>query len=272
MITELQTKSEELIDAPLEVRLQHFAHSFLNITYGQWKDGSDLESLDDFNYQLDVLDCVTYVELVLALAKTHPDGNFIDLLRRLHYMAGTPNYISRNHFFSLDWIPNNAPIITDITPDVAFQMQVATAVIDKINWLKVTKNITDIPMHLIHQLQPQEVRTPYISTTDLLDNQSSYFHAFPEYSICCIVRPNWDLTKQIGTHLNISHLGFVFKDHVTQTLRFYHASGSSTDKNCDLPFKVVTIDLCEYMAKYLDSPTIRGLNVLGISPGYFNAG
>ena len=115
MIEELTERSQELADLPLEVRLQEFCHCFLNSKYGGWEDGTDLESMDDFNFRLDTLDCVTYVEVVLALAKTAPGSSFTELLKRIHYKNGIPNFISRNHFTSLDWIPNNSFLVEDIT-------------------------------------------------------------------------------------------------------------------------------------------------------------
>lgn len=269
MLTQLQSLSHELREASLETRMQTFAHHLLGVEYGGWQDGSDLESMDDFNYKLDVLDCVTYVELVLALAKTDPEHDFINLLRHIHYANGTPNFVSRNHFFGLDWIRNNQYVIEDQTLKIGRNVKTAEALIDKINWLRTNRKIQNIPDHLLNAWPPSIETVPYVPTLELLDNQTRYFKAFPEYAICCIVRPNWDLREKIGTHLNISHLGLVFKDHITQTLRFYHASGSTDKQDQNSPRQVVTLDLCEYMASYIDSPTIAGLNVLGIKPDYY---
>lgn len=271
MLAELELLSKDLVDAPLEVRLQHFAHKLLDVPFGAWDDGSDLLTEDDFKYNLGKLDCVTYVEVVLALAKNLPESNFLDLLRRIHYKNGMPNYLSRNHFMSLDWIPNNYFIVRDVTSNIALELKTATTVIDKLNWLKTIRKNFTIPAHLINTLQPKKVISPYIATAHFLDNQSYYFDKFPEAGIACIVRPDWNMRDRIGTNLNISHLGFVFKDHVTQTLRFYHASGLVADEaaTTELPKKVVNTDFCEYLARFIDSPTIRGCNILAITPGYY---
>lgn len=271
MLAELEVLSNDLFDAPLEVRLQHFAHKLLGVTFGSWQDGSDLETEDDFNYNLEQLDCVTYVEVVLALAKNVPGSNFVDLLRKIHYKNGVPNYLSRNHFMSLDWIPNNNFVVRDVTSNVALELQTATTIIDKLNWLKKTRSEFAIPENLLASLQPQEVSSPYIDTTHFLDNQSYYFDKFPEAGISCIVRPDWNMRDKIGTNLNISHLGFVFRDHVTRTLRFYHASGFVADEvaTAEVPRKVVNTDFCEYLARFIDSPTIRGCNILSVTPGYY---
>ena len=249
---------------PLEVRLQEFCHFLLGAAYGPWQDGSSIESLDDFNYSMDTLDCVTYVEVVLAMACSAPGIDFTELLRKIHYKNGIPNFISRNHFMSIDWIPNNDFLVTDITNHLTDNPKYADTIIDKLNWLKVTKGIKDLPNDVVDEWQPKVASLPYIDTLDLLDNQTIYFDKFPEYSIANIVRPNWNLVKEVGTHLNVSHMGFVFKDHINRTLRFHHAS--------TIFKKVMAVDLCEYMAERIDSPTIRGVNILSINKDYEYAG
>ena len=77
------------------------------------------------------------------------------------------------------------------------------------------------------------------------------FNQIPDGSIIEIVRPNWDLTDQIGTHQNVSHIGFVFRKN--GILIFRDASS--------LKQQVSNTPLSEYLKKYLDSPTIKGINI-----------
>lgn len=259
----------------LSDRLKVLSRFFIETDYGFWPDGSSLESLDDFDYSLNILDCVTFVEVALALAKTEPLADFKEfkqefenILRLIHYANGQPNFVSRNHFMSVDWILNNKFIVEDVTLSLSDKAQMAEALIDKLTWIKrhkINKDAnTDLPESVVKKFQPQISRLPYIETEELLQNHSRFQDNFPEYCIVNIVRPNWDLTEKIGTHLNVSHLGFTFKDPLTKQLSFYHASN-------DERMKVVGDNLYDYMNRFRDSPTIKGINVLVITPGYHHA-
>lgn len=248
----------------IKSRLIALCDVFLGCKYGPWQDGASLESLDDFKYQLDQLDCVTYPEVVLALAKTKPMksiqdfiGKFENTLAQLHYAGGVKNFKSRNHFMCLDWIPNNKFMVEDITCALAYT-KTAIALIDKTNWMHFKKNFT------LENTPAIETSIPYIETDYLLKNYQSLIKQFPEYCIVNIVRPNWDLTATIGTHLNISHLGLAFKNAQDSDIDFYHATSEH--------MRVVKETLQVYMQRFQDSPTIRGINVLAINPGYYNAG
>jgi len=239
--------------------------AFLGCKYGPWQDSTSLEGLDDFNYQLDQLDCVTYPEVVLALAKTQSVQKIHDFvnkfegtLAQLHYANGITNYMSRNHFMCLDWIPNNKYMVEDITRTLTIDTKTAVALIDKTSWMRHKK------IFMLQNTPAVETRVPYIATDYLLQNYHTLTKQFPEYCLVNIVRPNWDLTATIGTCLNISHLGLAFRNSQTNDIDFYHATSEK--------MLVVKETLQLYMQRHKDSPTIRGINVLGINSGYFNAG
>ncbi len=253
-------------------RLQGFCIFFLGCKYGPWVDGKNLESLDDFNYQFDLLDCVTYVEVVLALAKTYPDNDMqkfeqslVNSLRNIHYANGETKFIARNHFMSIDWIQNNRQLVEDITNFLFTGTKLSITLIDKLSWVKqhAVNQGQEILAHLTAKLQPQLSQLPYIFSEDLLANKEHFYQVFPECSIVNIVRPNWDLTEKIGTHLDTSHLGFAFKEPSASTLLFYHASS--------VPMAAVKANLFDYMQSQLSNSTIAGINVLGITPGFYNA-
>ena len=258
----------------LALRLRTLAEFFLGTNFGAWEDGSNLESLDDFKYKLDTLDCVTFVEVVLALAKTKPIDNFTEfskqfenVLRMIHYNKGVTNFISRNHFMCCDWIPNNKFIVEDITLSLSVDAKIAQALIDKASWTKRHKILQtsshELPKNIVKQLAPVVSKVPYIESVDFFANTAKFEENFPDFCIVNIVRPNWNLTEKIGTHLNISHLGFSFKDPTTKQLSFYH---STVDKQL-----VVKETLYDYLQRFKDNPTIKGINILVISPGYYSA-
>lgn len=255
-------------------RLQILAEFFLNCKYGAWANGTGLESLDDFNYDLATLDCVTYVEVVLALLKTAPQtsySNFIadfeNLLRHIHYVNGKPSFLASNHFFCIDWIANNKYLVEDITHSLSKDVKTAETMIDKLTWFKRHKvnqgKELEFSELIQKQLIAQQSIVPYITTEEILDTYPQMVQKFPEYCMVSLVRPNWDLTDKIGTHLNISHVAFVLKDLPAQELKFYHAT---IEQN-----KVVQETLQSYMQRHVASPTIRGINVCAISPGFHHA-
>lgn len=259
-------------DMSFAERLQSLCEIFLNTPYGPWHDGSSLESLDDFHPDLNQLDCVTFVEVVLALIKTKPIidihqfiDDFMSTLRHIHYANGKPDFISRNHFICVDWIVNNKFMVEDITKNLFATTVDAVAQIDKLNWMRkhniMQHGLLAITPQQEQKFAVQESRIPYIPTIELLKQFKECEDKMPEYSIVNIVRPDWNLKEKIGTNLNTSHLGFAIKNSAQQ-LSFYHATSVAK--------KVVKLPLLDYVTQLQDSPTIGGVNVLVISPGYYS--
>ena len=77
------------------------------------------------------------------------------------------------------------------------------------------------------------------------------FSQIPDSTIVEIVRPNWNLEKLIGTNLHVSHLGFVV--HTEQGVMYREASSVKA--------KVVDIPLIDYLQAYINSSTIKGINL-----------
>lgn len=200
-------------------------------------------------FRLDGFDCLTYVETVMALslhsAKESPEQR----LNNIRYKNGEIGYENRNHFMSADWIPNNIKngFIKDITKSIAQkETQTATAFIQKDTWAKI-KKVTGF------EGKNTKASVPYLPLTRIFAHPE-ILKQIPSGAILNIVRPNWDLRKEIGTHLNISHTGFVI--HKGNELFFRHAS--ATNK------KIEDVDLLTYLKKMANSPTIKGINILQI--------
>jgi len=194
-------------------------------------------------------------------------------------MDGKPSYLTRNHFVSTDWnIHNhNKGYITDITRSIKNKQgkpiyQTATAVIDKPNWLRKL-SLDNIKLKdgknreaALKALQSKsaeqqaiEAKTPYLRLKQLFTKagkaRAYLLNQRPGVSVVEIVRPNWDLTKAAGTHLNISHLGFAIRKN---GILIYREASSVENKIIDIP-------LTTYLKKYLDSPTVKGINVQQIN-------
>lgn len=100
---------------------------------------------------LDSVDCVTFVEHTLALARaTHEDSLFWEL-QRIRYKAGKISYMNRKHYMIADWIADSkyAKIIP-MAGDTTIQRTMPKVDFFKAKGLKYTVNgeSKDVPMDL----------------------------------------------------------------------------------------------------------------------------
>lgn len=228
-------------------------------------------------YRVDAFDCQTYVDTVLALALANNLTSFKNYIRQVRYKNGLVSFVHRNHFTCLDWNINNQRqgFLTDITANFHDKhgrpvAKTARALVDKPSWyahfppsrIRI-KNAspTEQAKRLVSLKQkgsslPRAVSTiAYIPLSTLFnahgDANTFIFNQIPNAAIIEIVRPNWDLEQQIGTRLNVSHLGFAV--WVNGVLMF-RAATSTNHRVMDCP-------LIDYLRETQKSPTIRGINV-----------
>ena len=259
-------------------KIDYFSRAFMGKPYLAGPLGEGKNGLIDQSplYRTDGFDCQTYVETVLALSQSKTLKQFKKQMNALRYEKDAPSYLTRNHFLTLDWIKNNHKkgLIKDMTPTIIHKstrpvFQLSKTVIKKRGWLK-KKTLKDIKikeahlkpqrleaLHLAANSYPDRLSTlAYIPLTALFDNTQKanafIFNQIPSGSIITIVRPNWPLEKFIGTDLDVSHLGFTIKKNNI----LYFREASSIEK------KVIDIPLASYLKNYINSPTIKGINVL----------
>lgn len=268
----------------MQTRLEVISSEFIGKKYllGALGEGSKAHYDQEPKYRTDAFDCDTYVTTVLALSLAKDKQGFKRCLAKIRYKNGQIEFTMRNHFTSLDWNPNNQQqhFIRDVTRNFKDQnnrqvAQIATALIDKPSWYQhfTKKNIrlnsadekiqTERLAELKSkgsQLEKQNAQIPYLPLTALFDSQGNanqfLFAQIPNGAIVEIVRPNWDVEKLIGTHLNVSHLGFAFWKK--GSLWFRQASSQYG--------KVVEVPFIDYLRKALTSPTIKGINVEVVVP------
>ncbi len=109
-------------------------------------EGSNADYNQKPLYRLDVFDCTTFVETMLAMATTSLDPSrkimlkdFQNNINAIRYNDGFVSFYTRNHFPSADWIPNNitAGFVEDISNEVALRFgetETLPAYIDKKAW------------------------------------------------------------------------------------------------------------------------------------------
>lgn len=265
-------------------RIDWISSQFLGVHYVLGSLGEGAKGrYDQFpKYRVDAFDCDTYVNTVLSLAVSNSLSSFQQCIKNIRYKNGAVSYIKRNHFQGLDWNKNNQHngILKDITNTIKDQnnkpvAQVAAAVINKPNWYAY-KTIETIRLentdHINVEERLNELKTkgskleivsekvPYLPFSALFNKKNKpnmyLFSQIPDGAIIEIVRPNWDLSKKIGTALNISHLGFAIR---TKGQLYFRQASSEYGKVVDVP-------LIKYLQKAQSSPTIKGINIQIVVP------
>lgn len=264
---------------PITIRIAKMSHAFIGKPYVNEPLGEGIRGL--FNqeplYRTDVFDCQTYVSTIVAMAKSDNFKTFSNNIKKIRYRNGAVSFATRNHFPTIDWIANNLRngMIKDINFKIAGKKtEIAIATIDKKSWYrqlpmsriklsKASKATLNKRLKKLNKLGDKYERTKailnYIPLSSLFSGKRpnmSLFNKIPNGSIIFIVRPNWDLKDKIGTHLNVSHVGFAIWNN--GKLYYRHASSVGT--------KVITQEeLTHYLARTLSSPTIRGISVYRVT-------
>ena len=257
-------------------RLEVFSRNYLGKPYGlngPLGEGADGRYDQDPLWRFDTFDCTTYVETMMALALARTPVEFETHLRDIRYEDGRIDYLARNHFTSLQWVPNNIAngYLVDLTQRLAPKgvMRVARAQINQPGWY-AKKKLTDLRAFDVTpealsmrwdewkaegtRLAIEEATINYIPIDWVVPNPA-FLKTIPNGSIVNFVRPNWDLTETAGTHLNVSHQGFIFQ-HAGQTwLRHASPSGTQTVRE-EL--------LLDYLRKYVNHPTLKGIHLMGM--------
>ncbi len=265
------------LDMPTRIAI--ISAQFLGKAYSLGALGEGIQGDYDQSplYRTDAFDCETYVDTVLALALANDPEQFKRCINQVRYHNGHVSFIDRNHFTCLDWNQNNQRqrFVKDITTTLRDKhnqsvVQFARALIDKPAWYShMSTDAIRLPnvgsveqakrLTLLKREGTQLPRVtsiiPYIPLSVLFNHAGKanqyLFAQIPNAAIIEIIRPNWDLSQAIGTHLNVSHLGFAFWEK--NTLLFREASSANGH--------VIDVPLITYLRNTLKSPTIKGINI-----------
>lgn len=90
----------------LAARIARISEVFLGRPYVEGSLGGGPDLPEELGLSLEAFDCVTYIEVVLALARTQTTDEFVDAIRRIRYKDGKVDWVHRNHYM-VDWARNN---------------------------------------------------------------------------------------------------------------------------------------------------------------------
>lgn len=256
-------------------RMDLISKTFLGLPYGKGGplgEGPEAKYDQDPLYRFDTFDCTTYVETIMSLALARDVNEFEVHQDKIRYENGEVDYLKRNHFTDLQWIPFNVQngYMTEINHTVAApsDIKIAEALINFPGWLKsITLEQLVVPSasqsereSLLAELHGEAVnyvarpaQVSYIAI-DTVVARPAMLNKIQSGTVVNFVRPNWDLTTVAGTHQNISHQGFLFRVGKVLYLRHASTSGSVTE----LPF-------IDYLKKFVNHPTLKGIHLMRVN-------
>jgi len=90
-------------------RINHFSNKLKDMPYFLGPMGEGRSIYPDYKQRVNFseMDCLTYMEHVLALAYSKNYDDFFNILQNIRYKDGVIDYNMRNHFLIADWTKNN---------------------------------------------------------------------------------------------------------------------------------------------------------------------
>lgn len=236
---------------------------------------------EEFSHSFQQLDCVTYVETVMAMllsSLSHSKHqSLIQHLKQIRYQQKPYSFLNRCHFLSVDWLPHNQRYLQDLTTSFNLPIGQTSARIDKPNWLchhPVWQAFNNQPLASdtvkawLAQYWPSwtaiEATVHYLPLETVIAHYDDIKKQLPSATLMTIVRPNWDLRNTIGSFLLMSHLGIIIKSNETM-LQFYHATSDS-------PKMVVEVQLLDYLRFCQTIKSIGGVQFYQLCLGEKNGG
>lgn len=263
----------------LASRLEAVSAKLLGTPYKLGVSGEgNLDAYDqDPLWRLDALDCTTYLETVMAASVSRSVRGFEQALFAVRYKEGRVGFVTRNHFPEVDWIANNerAGHVRDLTRALfPEETREVSLVISKRKWYEA-KSANDIEpkerdlavrerlaaeLRALAPTFPDEPATlPYLPMQSFyvknpengeLEPNLEVLRKIPSGSVFNIVREGW---APGGHSLAISHQGFLIQKADGLYMRHASTNKQVMEDRIDLYFK-----------RFLESPTIRGINILQI--------
>jgi len=183
----------------LDARLLGLSEQLLGTPYAHSPLGEGEGQDPDPRLRLDRVDCLTFVETVMALALSSSVEDVVHVLDSVRYRT-RPDYAGRNHLMEAEWLPSNAAkgMTRDVTGELGGEAAVADwKVLGPEAWGSTPARALALPP----EVRPTG-RFPLsiLPVADVAARAASW----PSGTLLLVVREDapWRLTR-------VSHLGFV---------------------------------------------------------------
>ncbi len=184
---------------PLEGRLLGLSAQLLGTPYTHSPLGEGEGQDPDPRLRLDHVDCLTFVETVMALALSSSVEDVVHVLDSVRYRT-RPDYAGRNHLMEAEWLPSNAAkgMVRDVTAQLGGGAAVAGwKVLGPEAWSSTTARALALP--------PEARPTGRFPLSILpVAEVAARAASWPSGTLLLLVREDapWRITR-------VSHLGFV---------------------------------------------------------------
>ena len=184
------------------------------------------------------INCMTYCEIVLALALSSHYEEMFNMLQHIRYRDGFISMATRNHYTMVDWLPANRWCLDDVSEQVGGKDAVKSTRMIRHGAFFHKKGIDDLP----RILPDRTVTATYIP----LEKLTAHEAALKSGDIVALIQNKTDI---FSAHM----LMIVQKEGSTW---FRHAS-MSAGKVVDEPF-------ADYIAKISKKPLYQGMSFMRV--------
>jgi len=145
-------------ESTFQTRLERVIADSLGTPYhdGPLGEGPGAPYDPDPIIDLSRVDCVTFVEQSVALANAPSLAQATKVLQDYRYKDGQVDFLHRNHFMLVDWVPNN-PWCEEISADLGIETRKVTRTISKAGFFRRVK-----APELGHEIPDRDVTVTYI--------------------------------------------------------------------------------------------------------------
>jgi len=195
----LQTLLDSVRGRSLDGRLLGLSERFLGTPYAHSPLGEGEGQDPDPRLRLDKVDCLTFVETVIALGLSSSVEDVLHVLDSVRYRS-RPDYAGRNHLMEAEWLPSNTAkgVVRDVTAELSGDAaRPGWKVIGPEAWTSTTARALALP--------PSARPTGRFPLTVLpVDQIAGHAARWPSGTLLLVVREDapWRITR-------VSHLGFV---------------------------------------------------------------
>ncbi len=263
----------------LAARIQRLSSAILGRAYGLDPLGEGADGVVDSDplWRLDVFDCLSLVETVLALARANSMAGFVEELTRIRYRQGELAFGARNHFMEADWLPANIErgVLADVSRSLPAPQATADGLLTRKRWLQMLQSnplqagntalrrsaAAQRELRRLAELASatEPVSLAYARLRELTPaGLAAVIAAIPPSAIVVIVRPNTSLFGAVGAVTQVSHLGFVVAGANGPSFR--HASSKRRNAG------VIDVPLLAYLQEMQRTRSFTGIKVLQAIP------